>query len=198
MVKSSYENSNYKEDDSKLLSGLLEYLKEKSSISEEEIYDECEMDIGDMPPLDIYNQNTIYFIAGYVLNSIMQKSSNCCSENCFSKFVVQVPPNEVYSTLTELRDFTGHSLTYVNFDLYIFFVQMARIFLYNLNDLINIKHNIKVRLSNMFKQIEAQPNSCEKARNILQYRFATFCLRISCSKRRPIREYSSLSMSNSI
>lgn len=198
MVKSSYQNSSYSEDDSELFSGLIEYLKKRLDSTEDDFVEEnWEISLESMPALDIYNQNTIYFIAGYLINSVIKKSS-CCAENCLSKFILETPPYEVYSTLTEYRDFTGNSLTYVNFNMYMFFVQMARIFLYNLHSLIKVKKSVKIILTNLFNQQNSDLNICEKSKNLLFSRFATFCLKISCSKRQAIKDYSSLSMSNAI
>lgn len=106
------------------------------------------------------------------------------------------PPKEYYSKLTELRDYTGFSLTYVNFQLYIFL--FYSLVLYNLPLLINIKYNIKKELLKRFNLIDTNLQICERANNLLLNRFASFCIQISCSKRKLVREYSSLSMSKSV
>lgn len=76
MTKENYNSTNYNEDDSKHFTGLLEYLKE--NIEEEDDSEQIEeIDICSLPSLDIYNQNSIYFLSGYILKSII-KNSKCC------------------------------------------------------------------------------------------------------------------------
>lgn len=77
MMKSSLENTNYSEDESEYFNGLLEYLKQNVSLTVNENHQNIEIEINNLKSLDIYNINTVYYVAGYLTQSIISNQKNC-------------------------------------------------------------------------------------------------------------------------
>lgn len=151
-------------DDSEEFDGLLHYFRKLCAPSDsEETELEIELQVDDVPPLDVYNQNTIYYIAGYITRSILNVSKKCCENHCLLQCIREEPPKELYTYFAFFKDYTGESLTYVNTPLYLFFVQMARVFLFNYANIFEIRHNVKSVLAKYFAKIDID-FTCEKAK----------------------------------
>lgn len=145
MKKKSFENTSYDADDSVPISGLFEYLRTCCRNEIDLIEEENEhFEIDNIPPMDLFTQNSIYYIAGYLVKSILTNAKDCCTKKCLNSYVLDEPPQEEYSYLCECRDFTGKSLVYVNNTLFLFFDQMSNIFLNNFEKFVATNNNLSI------------------------------------------------------
>lgn len=197
MDKQSFSNTSYGDSNSSDISGFFEYLK--NNIHIENLLDDIEdenFQIESLPEMDLYSKNSIYYVAGYIVRGILKKNMKCCVNNCLVNYVLEENPEEEYSRLTELRDFTHNALLYVNKEMFLFFAEMGNIFISNFNDLIKIEKNLAVVLQNLMIKINSSIE-CEILKKNLIKKFSMFCLRISSKKRkRPLKDYSSPSLNN--
>lgn len=122
----------------------------------------------------------------------------CCEKNCLADYILEKEPNEDYSKLASFRDFTNNSLVYVDESLFSFFIDMANIFIFNFEKFIKIKKSLVQFFQNLLLKIDLDVG-CQRLKQIITTKFATFCFRISSKRRkRPLKDYSSLSLNNCI
>lgn len=126
-------NSNYQNDDQEYLTGFLEYLSEKKSNTRRNIQIKDFSNINTVPDyknctikLRILDMNSLYNIAGYIINSIIKTCKICksCIRSAASKTVLQY----AYSKFVQYKSYTTNSLYYVNMKTFHIFVKLEKIF----------------------------------------------------------------------
>lgn len=183
----------YNESGAEYLCSILDSIVDQPIGSEEESI-ALEFDLENIPVMDLYTANSIYYAAGYLVKSIMKNHKMCCERNCLQNHVSETALYEDYSRLTIARDFTGNSLVYLKRTMFGFFQNMASLFLIDLANLLNIRKNTKLHLLSLFETIEMN-EICFSLKITIIKRFAIFCIRLTNEKRvRPIKDFSSPSM----
>lgn len=198
--KETYKNTSYEEDDDIYPTGIFDFIKNMEAVeNEENKFNDIDFKIENIPAMDIFSQNSLYYIAGYICNSIAKYCKNCCEKKCLSNYILDEPHFETYSFLTELRDYNGTSLVYVNHCLFLYFVQMANIFLNNFEKLASLDTNLSKIIITLFNKIDINIGECSMLKVYVTKKITNFLLKISSTRRkRPQKDYSSYSLSSII
>lgn len=141
-------------------------------------------------------ENVIYYIAGVILSSINRHSNICddCMNSCIRKDSYQ---NDSHLSLfTELKDFNGSALIYVNLETYNFFKKLEQTFKHNIIKLKDINQDVNENLLKVLSSVEANHfPSCHRLRQKIIKRYLLFRLRSCGNKPNREKRYDSKSMS---
>ena len=111
------------------------------------------------------------------MQSVAKNYAVC--ETYWSPCISKSPFLRSFTKYIILKDYIGHSLMYVTEQVYMFFVALERIFLYNINHLTASNSNIHPRLVAAMKYVRSQMFAeCHDIKNKIMDRFVIFRLRI--------------------
>lgn len=176
--------SSYEEDAREILPGFLEYLSSVSSrnlIAADFPHTILDSEATENILLDNTDYNSLYNVAGYILNGIKNNYVTC--DRCFEALESEIPL-ETFGRLTELKEFKKGALFYPSEFVFTFFIRMEKVFRHYTNVLMmDQSENWFQRLRGILSQIETQFENCHEIKHKIISRFGAFRCRISRIKR---------------
>lgn len=138
-------------------------------------------------------ENVIYYIAGVILSSINRNSTIC--KDCMDSCIRNGSGNDSLSLFTELKDFNGSALIYVNLETYNFFKSLEQTFKDNITKLKDANQDVNGKLLEILSSVEENHfPSCHRLRQKIIKRFLLFRLRSCENKTSREKRYDSKSM----
>lgn len=147
--------------------------REEELLSDEDMIEECNVLCNRSS-----EQNVIYYLSGMVMRQIARQSRVCM--NCVNSCIATGIPMDDVAFFTQLRDYTGNALTYVNVDTFNFFTELEETFKMNIDQLKVINVDLHKKLYELMTTIPAlHMPECHSIRTKIINKYILFRLRIS-------------------